>query len=386
MSGRAAPRFSIAIIARNEATALPRLLADLAPFRERGGEILLLDTGSADETVAIARRAGGRVIEAPRRFRSVLAAEEAAAIDLRFAREDEAPLVDAGADLFHFGNARQYANELAESDFVLQLDASDQLPAFDIDALEDRIGAREVDSFEYDQHYGDVVLRIARFFDRRCFQWRGRVHEVPTRTAVAPANAFRCDASQLLVRHHRSEKTRQYLPGLALQALEAEGEPRWWHYVGRELYYQRCLHSAIATLETHAAMENAWLPERAQSLSYIGECRELLEQGHAAEESYRRAAALDPSRREPLIRLASLLSRRGDFAASIPPAEQALAIPRTCGYGELAANYTWVPHSLLYWSYFWLGKKSEARAHWDEFVRLAPDHELVAEHGRMFSD
>ena len=46
---RREPRFSVVTIVRNEANRLPRLLASLAEFRERGGEVVVLDTGSTME-------------------------------------------------------------------------------------------------------------------------------------------------------------------------------------------------------------------------------------------------------------------------------------------------------------------------------------------------
>lgn len=50
----------------DEAATLPGLLAHLGPFRARGCEIILVDGGSQDESLAIARRAGVCVLEAAR--------------------------------------------------------------------------------------------------------------------------------------------------------------------------------------------------------------------------------------------------------------------------------------------------------------------------------
>jgi len=54
-----APRLSVVIVARNEATRIGRCLASAAFADER----LVVDTGSDDATVEVARRAGARVIE-----------------------------------------------------------------------------------------------------------------------------------------------------------------------------------------------------------------------------------------------------------------------------------------------------------------------------------
>lgn len=385
---RSAPDFSIVILARNEARNLPRLLRDLESFVDRGGEVLVADTGSDDATVAVARQHRCRVEAVNQRFDAVLQTAEAAEIERRFARAGEGPLVSAGQRLFHFADARQHAGLLAASDFVLQLDGGDQVPALDVDALDQRIRAGGVGAFTYDQLYGNVALRISRFYDRRRRYWEGRVHESLAATAPAdavPAATISCEPTQLLVRHHKDEsKPRHYLAGLALQVLECPPKPRWWHYLGRELFYQHWYRSAIAALEEHVAMENAWPAERSQSLCFLGECLEALDRAGEAKEAYRRAFTLDQTRREPLLRLARLCCQRGEFELAAQCASQSLAIARTSAYPELEANYTWIPHSLLYWSLFWLGRRDEAREHWELCRSLAPEESRSEDHARLF--
>jgi hypothetical protein len=385
---RSAPCFSIAVLTRNEAWALPRLLQDLRSFVERGGELLVVDTGSSDDTIAIARKRGCRVESVRDAFDSVLHAGQASEMERRFAKAGEGPLVTTGQRLFHFGEARQHAGMLAANPFVLQLDAGDEVPAMDVDALDGWIGAGSVGSFEYDQQYGSVELRIARFYDRGRYRWEGRVHEIlgaAARADAAPSTTIRCAATQLRVRHHKDEnKPRHYLAGLALQVLECPQKPRWWHYLGRELFYDHWYESAIAALETHAAMEDAWSAERSQSLCFVGECCEALGRAGEAREAYLRACTLDPTRREPLLRLASTCCRRGELEVAAQCANRALAIPRTGAYPELEANYTWIPHSLLYWSLFWLGRKDEARVHWEAYQSMAPEGDVTRDHARLF--
>jgi len=383
-----APRFSIVVLTRNEAWTLPRLLWNLEDFIERGGEVLVLDTGSADATVAIAQKRGCRVELVHDQFDTALDDAQAAEIGRRFAKGGDGPLVMAGQRLFHFGDARQHAGLLAQNRFVLQLDASDELSALDIDAFDRWIDSGGVDSFEYHQLYGNLRLRIARFYDRTRYRWEGRVHELPSTsgpTDTAAAARMRCDPTQLLVRHHKDEnKPRSYLAGLALQVMECPQKSRWWHYLGRELFYRHRFESAIAVLEEHAAMETAWPAERSQSLCFLGQSLEVLGHVDQAKAVYRRAFTLDPTRREPLLRLAMTCCRLCEFEATAQCASQSLEIPDTSPYPEVEANYTWVPHSLLYWSLFWLGHKDQARAHWEIYRSLVPDDSMTREHARLF--
>ncbi len=65
--------------ALDEARALPRTLAALAPLRARGCEVIVVDGGSHDGTPALARRGADRVLAAPRGRGTQLAAGVAAA-------------------------------------------------------------------------------------------------------------------------------------------------------------------------------------------------------------------------------------------------------------------------------------------------------------------
>ena len=58
MSKVSARSVALVVIARDEAPRLPRLLASVAPFVDR---MLVLDTGSRDDTAAVARAAGAQV-------------------------------------------------------------------------------------------------------------------------------------------------------------------------------------------------------------------------------------------------------------------------------------------------------------------------------------
>ena len=65
-SGAERVRLSIIVPMLNEAAALPGLLAQLAHWRTRGCEVVLVDGGSADDSAVLARAAGFTVVEAER--------------------------------------------------------------------------------------------------------------------------------------------------------------------------------------------------------------------------------------------------------------------------------------------------------------------------------
>lgn len=85
------PRLSVAIIARNEADRLPGCLASV---RGLADEIVVLDTGSTDDTIALAEAAGARV---------------------------------ARHDFLGFGPTKQMAADLTRGAWILSLDADERL-------------------------------------------------------------------------------------------------------------------------------------------------------------------------------------------------------------------------------------------------------------------
>ncbi len=387
-SNSSAPHFSIVIICRDEARTLPRLFFDLDEFLDRDGEVLVVDTGSTDDSPVIAKTRGCKVEFAGDRFDTILNAAHVLQIEKRFAKGGEQLRAEAGQRLFNFAAARQYAGERAANQFILQLDASDQVKALDVDVFNELIDGGGVGSFEYEQEYGNAQLRIARFYDRSRYHWEGRVHEVLMVTPSPdgkPGDRLRLDPMELKV-YHRADmgKSRNYLAGLALQVLESPEKPRWWHFLGRELFYDRCFQSAIGALEVHTQFKNVWSAELSQSYSFVGECYEALGRTDEAKQNYERAFSIDPSRREALLRHATICSRLCDFENAARLARQALDIPHTNAYPEPESNYTWLPHSLLYWNLFWLGRRDEARVHWDAYRSQAPGSMIMKEHARLF--
>jgi tetratricopeptide (TPR) repeat protein len=388
--------FSVAIITRNEAHTLPRLFGTLAEFRRRGGEVVLVDTGSTDRTAQRARAARCRVEEVGPRFDATLNEAQVEEITVRFAKNGEGPLVRVGQRLFHFAQAREYATSLTHHDFVLHLDASDELLALDLDLLHEHIRTGQVARFEYwkeatsaNATFGAVTYHSSWFYNRWLYHWEGHAHEALYPNAPSSTSSLRtidCAKQHLLIRHTKdNNKPRHYLGSLALNVIADPGNPRWTHYLGRELYYCGWYRSALALLEEHASLPEAWTAERSESLCLAGACYEALRRPTEAATCYSRACQLDATRREPLLRLAELCRKQGDFRGSVTYAAAALTVPRTNGYLECETNYTYLPHVILYWSLFWLGQKKEARQHWEVCLQLAPENPCFRQHAKLFS-
>lgn len=125
--------FSIVIVARNEAKTLPRLFASFGDFIKNGGEVIVLDTGSTDDTIKITTEEGCVVKTVGEKYLSKLEKKEANYLNSHFLLEEDKnePMFMEGERIFNFGAAREEAHTYASNDMILAVDAADGLLHFD---------------------------------------------------------------------------------------------------------------------------------------------------------------------------------------------------------------------------------------------------------------
>lgn len=186
--------FSIVLTVKNEEQTLPRLLESLIEFKDRGGEIILLDTGSTDNTVKVAKEAGCKVTEVGSKFIFEINKELADKINKHFIVKGEQNVVNAGDKLFDYSSARNYAATLSSNDFVAMPDADEIYTKFDLDKIESAInqGADQLEYnfiFSHDQ-YGKpaIQFRHCKFYNKKKLFWRGIVHEILAPIDIARSN------------------------------------------------------------------------------------------------------------------------------------------------------------------------------------------------------
>ena len=131
--------FSVCLIGKNAEKTLPRLIASLGGFLGRGGEVVLVDTGSTDGTVEVGRAAGFSVHCVGDKFVFDMPPGIADKINARFVAEGEAPIVRQGDRLFDYAAARNHSAFLATNDVVSMPDCDEQFSVCDIDAIEEAI-------------------------------------------------------------------------------------------------------------------------------------------------------------------------------------------------------------------------------------------------------
>ena len=390
---RRSPAFSIAAVLRNESHRLPVLLKSLSGFRARGGEIVVVDTGSDDGTSELAAAAGCRVEVEPRRFNRKLTRRDVARIEETLGLSGGARMLVPGQRVFNLGAARNHASGLARNDFVLAVDGSDVVDTIDVDFLDETVrgGRFEVLKFETRRWYEGRWFAEHRdyFADRRTTRWYGRSHcFVTSRRALSHPNTVVVPEGRLRVTHHTDgSKTRDHqFAGVALDLLAAQEEAHRRFLFGRELairgFYKDAL-TAFLAVDIPRATDSL----RSSALSMAALCLAALapENEEGVADLLFKAARRDPSRRDPLLHLARRCLGAGDFQGAVSFATAALAIPAREGLSESEENLRDGPHAILYWALLWLGRRSEARAHFKLCLDFEPENPVYRSHSGLFS-
>ncbi len=392
------PRFSVVLIARNEERTLPRMLESLEEFRGKGGEVILVDTGSTDATANVARTFGCLVYEVGDRFVRVVKEAEAKQINRKFVAQGEQSVVSEGDRLFDYSAARNHAATLARCDVVAMPDCDEAFTRLDLDAVDEAIaaGAHRLEYnfvFAHDQHGNEAVKFLhSKFYDRRSFRWVGVVHEVlqPFLT-LDPEGAFSgshktvfLPEDKVKLEHWQNHGTNRdgYLKGLALDCHENPTNDRNSHYFGRELLYKGRPKSAIRELARHINME-AWPAERAQSMVYVGDAYMELGKEQLALGMYHKAFLLEPSRCA-LLRLARHFWHKDEPQRAAAYASAALTVPYTGFYASDMDEYRHGPHEILYWAFWRLGDKEGSRTHWLKALQHQPTSPKFLNEGQFY--
>lgn len=378
--------FSVALIARNEAKSLPGLVASLSEFQNRGGEIVLVDTGSTDDTVKVAKSLGCKVFEEGNRFQMTLTKDIADQLNARFVIDNEEKIVQPGDTLFKYCEARNYAATVASNNVVAMPDCDEAYTSLNLDEIEKAISSG-VEQFEYQFVFSHdangkpaIQFRHCKFYDRRKLHWVGMVHEV----LQGDAKRAYLDESIIKLEHWQAPQTHRsrYLAGLSLDCFLDPKNDRNSHYLGRELVWTGRPKSAIKELIRHTTL-GGWLAESAQSMIFIGDAYLNLGNEDLAAEWYNKAFITDGSRREALMRLAQLSFRKDDPQKTACYCAAAFEIPWSDFYANHMANYTYEPHELMYWAAWYLGDRNKSKIHYDLAVSYFPNNPKYI-HDRQF--
>ena len=354
---------SVYAIAKNESQFVDRWVDSMS----EADEIVVLDTGSTDDTVARLRARGVKVTERridPWRF--------------DVARNESMKLVSPEAAIL----------VCTDLDEILLPGWRDRLTAAWIDHARSRGRPPTTAQYEYVWSFNADGSDGKKFMYEKIHapgvaQWRHPVHEVldyggrEKRTVTVPG---------IRLEHHADPtKSRdQYLGLLEMSVAEDPEDDRNLHYFGREYMFRGRWEDAIRTLERHLSLPRAtWRAERAASMRFIARCENALGRPDRALNWFRRAMDEAPDQREPAVELAQFAyDRTVDdsenaskwWAVVIEGAERALQITeRNLSYLTDADAWGAKPYDLLSLAYWYTGRKDDARRMIDKAIELAPE-------------
>lgn len=161
---------SAVITVLNEEKRLPALMKSL----EGISDIVIIDSGSTDRTVELARELGARVYPVGDRFldTTVTKADVKRFID-RFGWE---PGFVAGQKFWSSGKKRNYGASLAKNDWIFNPDA-DEIVEWDLGKLRATLDDADQVMFHF-QHKPNQYFEIGKLYRRSKYAYVGRVHEV----------------------------------------------------------------------------------------------------------------------------------------------------------------------------------------------------------------
>ena len=388
-------KFSVVLIARNEEHKLPYLIESLTEFKSRGGEILLLDTGSTDKTAEIARQLGCNVHEVGEKFLITLTKEQAEKINTEYCRD---PLMNSivreGDKIFDYSSARNYIAEFATTDMIATPDCDEVYTKFDIDKIEEAInnGADQLEYnfvFSHDANGNELIkFRHCKFYNHKKLKWSGIIHETltPIKSGENIIPVF-LNENIIKLEHWQNEQTNRthYLTGLAYDCFMNPNNDRNAHYFGRELMYRGYYLSAIAQLKKHIDMK-MWPTERSQSMIFVGDCYMALGDKDEAFKYYNMAIEIEGNRREPFMKMAEYYFRQGKADQVISYLNAALSIKGGDFYANYQPYYENLPHELMYWALWQKEAHTAAKAHFDVCMGYQPFNSKYLFDMRFFYD
>jgi len=311
---------------------------------------LILDTGSADETIAKAKALGIHV-------------------------------VSATISPWRFDVARNTAMSLIPSDvdMCISLDMDEVL----VDGWREKLESiepgvtrpRHTFTFSFNPD-GTPAFQFGgnRIHARRGYIWKYPIHEI-----LMPYNIDEVQSwIDLEMQHHPDTgKSRdQYFPMLEAAAKEEPENARIAFYYGREMYYRGMYREAAEQLNYFLELPSAtWVGDRSDALLIISRCtNELVESRQWAWLAIQET----PDRREGYVRMATLCYYAENYEEGLMYAERALAITeRPLQYMCEDWAWDWQIFDVAAICAWILGDVEKARDYGVTALNMNPQHERL---------
>ncbi len=325
---------SLCMIVKNEEKHLARCLGCVAKLVE---EIIIVDTGSTDQTVEIASRYTPNVYSHP--------------------WTDD------------FSDARNYSFSKATMDYCMWMDADDIIEITEAGKFLHLKQSLTLDTdivmFKYHTAFDESGKPCFSYFRERLikncpeYRWTGAVHEViPPKGKVIYSDIAICH-----------KKTSAGDPDRNLRIYEkqlAAGKPmdaRQLYYYGRELYYHQQYEKAITVFEKFLSLPEGWIENKIEACSVCAGCYYKLEQENSALYTLLRSLSFDLPRAELCCQIGKHFLEHRNYQNAIYWYKTALNVKRNeyTGGFILPDCYDYIPLLQLCVCYDKIGDKQKAK-------------------------
>lgn len=328
---------SLAMIVKNEDQVLGRILSQAKPVCD---EIIIVDTGSTDNTVQLAESFGAKVFH--------------------FEWIDD------------FAAARNQAFSHCGGDWILWLDADDVITESNqqkLLALKETALTPEIDAvvcsyqIAFDANGQCLVSMPRERLLRKAAggSWHFPIHEA----YVLPSEARLLNRLDIAIEHHKPdqyvERSSDRNLNLLAKLIEAgDDSPRTWYYYGKELRQHGRLTEAIEAFDKHVQVNQADSISRYQAMHMAMLCCMELEQYNQALNWGHQAVQSDGTRAEAWVNLGVIHYRHQAYQEAIPFLEAAThCLPPDSGL-IVEEDYSWKPYHYLSLCHEGLGSYSKA--------------------------
>lgn len=216
-----------------------------------------------------------------------------------------------------------------------------------------------------------TIFDYDHIHSRQGYTWVKPVHEI-----LVPVDGFEEVHGHIDLRvNHMPDQTKsrgQYLGLLELSVREEPDDERNAYYLGREYVFAGEHEQASAALRRFLDLPTAtWAPERARAMVYLAEVE-------ASETWNLRAVVEAPGRREPWVALAKHFYRQGDWPGCLWAAQRALDIhEKPMDYLNEEWAWGYEPWDLMAIAYYRLGLFQKALEAGRAAVTIAPDDDRL---------
>lgn len=342
-------KWSLAMIARNNEDVLGQTLSCVKEFID---EIIVVDTGSTDRTIEVAKEHGAQVYE--------------------FEWIDD------------FAAARNYSFSKATGDWIMWLDTGDIIPDESIANFKKLKRSTTICDPNSDAEMICSILNRgidengtiqSSFMTVRLLKrsanpiWKGAVHECPYTDNEIAYGADGCEVNDPIA--FGSTATDRNLRILERLIAEGDNSPRTMYYHGVELMSLQRYTEAIEAIDRYLALGDfTW--QYYDALCQQAKCYNALSESAKSAEALLQAIYFDPTRAEAFIMLGDAYYAKGEWKRALPffKAVTDMEIPLDGSFTNTIC-YTYLPWERIGICLLQLDKPKEAISALHEAIKRA---------------